>query len=847
MSTSRGISLAVVSILAGLAAPSWARPTEPALEDGISADPLTVAPQEVGTVALPALPARPGRVIALRFRAFIVSASPAGCNYNASVLVNGAAVARRSGSGEERLLGREPSLELLGGADRGFAAFSSDRLMMMFAADAAQADGMTADGLGATFVLDISDLASGVDGNSIQFRNHITQRVAEGLGDLKVQDIQVGWLDPASVPKPRSAVPERGAVAESVEDGAMVLRQGKSGGFVLEAGGISVLVETGLGMTPQAPSLLLADDAASPAGALVTSERSGPAGFALRATLEGLEVKRVVTLEEGLLRWRETWINTGTQIRGVPFRHRVFPRQGATGFRLGGSDGCAVLAGCPANPTMFLETGGGNGVGVTAESDWLRLLMGLRYSAGVGELFSTTLALPAGKQVSFDITITPVTDGGGYFSFINGLRRRWGVNGITQPAAVFWGYERPTGEMEETERARKALAHLGPVYVVLGPWQRLEPDARTVTSGRYPKLPAGAPPAPGGCPDLDVDTFLTYEHRERYFEQLKIDVARIRQAAPNAKVMQMLHPSMEVIYKPLAHRWPIANEAILTPEGTPFETAHYSRSWVGTYAEKGWGVYYYVPLPGSTYLSQVLSGARRALDELDLDGIYSDEFSWAGTHRGYSRYDYGRWDGYSADLDDDGNVLRLKSDNGYVTESCQLQMANEVLRRGRYFLANGPNVLRSLNSLPHARFVEGGNGQTTWAQNHLSPTPLVLGNMGDETTLAGVFASVRNCLLDGCLYSPTAVNLLLDGPDNFVCKQYPMTVRELGPGWVAGSERIVSVVSRAFAWGQDGRSALLYTYDAAGPLVSKSPAAAGDDGLLRIEVPEGGMVIAESG
>jgi len=577
---------------------------------------------------------------------------------------------------------------------------------------------------------------------------------------------------------------------------------------------------------------------APPAGIAIASERFGPVGFALRATLEGLEVRRTITLEDGLLRWRETWANTGKETRGLPFRHRVFPRQGASGFCLGGSDGCAVLAGCPANPTMFLETGGGKGVGVTAESDWLRLLMGLRYNAGVGELFSTTLALPAGKQVSFDITITPVTDGGGYFSFINSLRRRWGVNGITQPAAVFWGYARPTGEMDETERVRQALAHLGPVYVVLGPWQRLEPDARTVTSGRYPKLPEGAPPAPGGCPDFDVDTFLTYQHRDRYFEQLRIDVSRIRQAAPNVKVMQMLHPSMEAIYKPLAHRWPIANEAILTPEGTPFETAHYSRAWLGGYVDKDWGVYYYVPLPGSTYLSQVLSGATRALDELDLDGIYSDEFSWAGTHRGYSRYDYGRWDGYSADLDDNGNVLRLKSDNGYVTESCQLQMANEVLRRGRYFLANGPNVLRSLNSLPHARFVEGGNGQTTWAQNHLSPTPLILGNMGDEETLAGVFASVRNCLLDGCLYSPTAVNLLLDGPDNFVCKQYPITVQELGPGWVVGSERVVTVVSRTFNWGQAGRQALLYTYDAAGLLVSKSPAVAGEHGLLSIEVPE---------
>ena len=74
---------------------------------------------------------------------------------------------------------------------------------------------------------------------------------------------------------------------------------------------------------------------------------------------------------------------------------------------------------------------------------------------------------------------------------------------------------------------------------------------------------------------------------------------------------------------------------------------------------------------------------RRALDEVGLDGLYSDEFSWACNTRGYSRYDYSRWDGYSADLDDDGQVVRLKSDNGFTTESAQLQLVHEALRHGR--------------------------------------------------------------------------------------------------------------------------------------------------------------------
>ena len=819
-----------------------------ALQDPVHLEPVRIAPGQSVTLTLPALPARAGLVTALGFRAYIAHQSPAGCNYNASVLVNGAPVGRRDGGGQERLLGRPVSFELTGRTDSGFSVFSGERIMAMFAPDAEQADAMSEDGLGGTFLLDIADLVSGVDGNSLQFGNHLATQPEGAVRDLVVQDIAVGWLDRASLPAPKMSVPERGEVSQTVERGDITLRQSTAGGFIVQSGGAEVLVETGLGMTPSTDSCLIADDAAGPgAGVSVAIEPSGPAGFALQANWESVGLRRTVAIEDGVVRWRETWTNLGEQITGIPFRHRVFPRQGATDFRLGGSDGGSVLAGSPGNPTLYLETADGSGAGITAESDWLRLLVGLRYSAGGGEVYSTTLALAPGKQVSFELTLTPVAAGDGYFGFINGVRKRWGVGGVTQQHAVFWGYARPGGEMDEDERVRQALSHLGPVYVVLGPWQRLVPDARVVTAGRYPKLPVDAPPAPGGCPDLDVDAFLTFAHREPYHEQLRLDVERIRRAAPNVKVMQMLHPAMEAVYKPLAHRWPIADEAILTPEGKPFETSHYSRAWLGDYVDRDWGVLYYVPLPGSEYLRQVLGGVERAFRELDLDGIYCDEFSWAGTRRGYSRYDYGRWDGYSADLDENGKVLRLKSDNGSVTESCQLQMVHEALGRDRYFLGNGPNVLRSLNGLPHARFVEGGNGQSAWPQNHLSPTPLILGNMGDETTSAGVLAAVRSCLQEGCLYSPTAVNLLLDGPDNFVCRQYPITVEELGPGWVVGRERVVTSVSRQFDWSPEPRAeALLYRYDKTGALLDKIPATA-VDGRLSLEVPEGGLVIAEAG
>ncbi|MBI2300094.1 MAG: hypothetical protein HYU66_14315, partial [Armatimonadetes bacterium] len=203
-----------------------------------------------------------------------------------------------------------------------------------------------------------------------------------------------------------------------------------------------------------------------------------------------------------------------------------------------------------------------------------------------------------------------------------------------------------------------------------------------------------------------------------------------------------------------------------------------------------------------------------------------------------------RWDGFSADLGPDGEVVRLKSDNGFSTEASQPQLAALALGRTGFFLGNGGNCLRSQSRLPIHRFVEGGNGFWRMCDGHLSPVPLVLGNFGDETTLRGVFEAVKDCLSVGCVYSPMAVNLLLTERDNFVCKLYPLTVREIGPGWVVGEERVVTTVSRKFEWSPKGGKARLWTYGPDGQRAGEAAEIA-VEGAVSVTVPAGGMVILE--
>ena len=840
-----GALLAALCALPAAGAPNIPLP----LEDAVKVPNQSVAPQKEVSIPLPALPARPGKAIVLRFRAIIVTPTPGGCNTNGSVRLNDAPLGRTKADGGDRLLGRPAGFELVGHNGLQLPAFSGTQMMVMFAPDADTGDAMTGDAQGATFVLDVSDVARGVDGNSLTFRSHLPEAPAGEPRPLQVTDIAVGWLDQSKLPKVPSAVPKRGAIAGGVTAGDLRLSQSARGGFALRGGdGPELLVETALGMKPDAAPALVADDGAAEVKDLnLTAEAWGPAGRRLTAAWAGLSLVRTLEIRAGLVLWKERWTNTGAEIRGVPLRHRLFLRDQDARFHVGGSPDNGALVCSAPNPTIFLGAAEdpGAGFGLTAESDWLRLLAGWRGIAGVGEVFTQWLALAPGSSIDFEMTLTPVANGG-YWTFVNGLRRRWGVNGAAMERPYFWGFARDAGIADPEQRMAKALGHLGPIYVNVGTWHRLEPDARVTRAERYAKLPADAPRAPGKTPDLDVEAYLTFAHREPYWEQMRQESDRIHKAAPNAKTISIMHPSMECVYKPLQNRWPIAADAIKTAAGETFEDGSYDRSWVGAMTARDWGILYYCPRPGSAQLRALLDGMARALDREGLDGIYCDEFSWAWNQRGYSRYDYSRWDGYSADLDGDGKVLRLKADNGFVTESCQLQMAGEMVRRGRFFLGNGANALRSLNALPIHRFVEGGNGASWIPQGHLSPVPLVLGNFGDEKTVAGVFAAVKACLAQGAVYSPVAVNLLLEGDDNFVCKQYPITIEEVGPGWVVGRQRVVTTVTRSFAGPAEGGRVRLYRYDRQGTRIdAEADVTAPKGGPLSVVVPDGGMVIAE--
>ncbi|MBO4512313.1 MAG: hypothetical protein J5746_06075, partial [Victivallales bacterium] len=789
---------------------------------------------------LPALPAKKGLIPVLKCNMFTAAPRPAGCNEFPELSINEMPLTRYARE-NERLLNREPAFHLKAYPGRSFSVFSGARMVMIFAPDAKSANGSVEEGNGADFLMRIDDVVRGVDGNSLRFFN-----ARANAGKLCVRNLEIGYLKQELLPPPVSRIPKRGSIKDSFKVGNLVLKQGSAGGFALldSRSGLELRVETALGMKSAVEAQFKAED--GDAGAEVSKS---PYGIDISGTFGQFKLNRHLSIEGDVLCWRERWENIGKEDMGLPFRHRFFLPSPKTRFHLGGNPDAETVVSEAANPSIFVASmeKQGCGFGIVAENDWLRLLMGLNASGGVAEIYSDQLALEPGKSITFQLRILPQSSGEGYWGFINQLRQMWGLNGPVMERPFFWATNIHAAQGATfQEKIKNSYAHLGPIYVALPPWIT-SLDRNAIMSGYYPKLKAGQEPAPGNCPEFDVNGFLTFKHQDRYWAQYQKDIGNITANAPNTEVVLMTHPAMYSVYRPLAHLWPRADSVILTAEGKPFESMYYSRAWLHKMCDKDFGIYYYVPRVGNTHYRMKMEEMERVFRETSAVGLYSDEFCWCFSQRGYSRYDYGHRDDYSADLNEDGTVRRRKCDNGFATIPFQLDYLARIHGKGKFFMGNGAAGVEGVMKSPYMRFCEGGNGVGMMSNAHLNPVPMILGNYGDHSTLSGVLKAVRTALSVGCAFSPDGtVNLLLPDADNFICKQYPLSIRKIYSGVIYGEQRLITSKSGKYDVGRKG-TFKLFLYGKDGLRIKDQDTLQCTDGIIEVNVPNEGLAIVEWG
>lgn len=777
---------------------------------------------------LPQLPPKPGMITVLRCR--MSSFGGGGCNNCARVTFNDTPLGMITAAGRPRLLFRNLTFRLKEKvfSHIEFKIFKGSNITLPFAKDCDDADGRTADDLGSWFVFDLSDAANPVDVNTVTFRNIRVD--LGGNNTLTVKDVSVGYLPVSVLPKvkTKTIVPEKSFKNFTVSGTRVDLY--RSGGFSVTFPGLpAYVVETGISMKLDTGFTLRVTDArpAIPEN----SRQTAPNCLEFTARWPSVKLDRMLVVSaDGRVDWYDKWTNLDKkQIRGIPLRYRTGLAGTETRNWLCGSyEALEAILG--TNSTIFYENMNkfGTGCAFAAEDDNAEMVLDAVNNSGIIEIFSPVLALAPGKSFMLHYSITGVSEGG-YWKFINDLRRRRRIGrcGVERP--FFWGAEIPViKDLNMEQRIKKNLGGLGPITIAFAPWINLL-DREALNVPRKPGVSY-------------------YEHQEKFRQdgrkKLVEKIRLYKRLLPNAKVMVINHPAMKRTYMPEFNANPLRISAIRNADGSPYHHEGYDSILLRKKAKEGWSIIYYLPLPGTPWYNRFMEDLDFFLNH-GADGIYVDEYSFR-TPRNYRRYDYSAWDGFSADLDENGNVKALKSDNTLTTMPFRSAVEQRVTGVGKLLLGNGGECGRLVPSSSMHGFVEG-TSLIYMPKAHLLHVPLVLGNYGTETTLPGVLKAVREALGQGCVYSPhNRTNWVLEGPDNFVCRLYPVTVTEIGPGFVAARERFIVMKSGTYSWtGAADGEAELFVYNAEGKRIRNGSRAKIAGGKITLEVPDHGLVIAE--
>lgn len=175
-------------------------------------------------------------------------------------------------------------------------------------------------------------------------------------------------------------------------------------------------------------------------------------------------------------------------------------------------------------------------------------------------------------------------------------------------------------------------------------------------------------------------------------------------------------------------------------------------------------------------------------------GIYWDEMD--GTSETYT-FD-GRWDNHTVVMDPKTlKILQKPAMLTLLSQEWRIKQAKDIVKRGP-LIANGQPQTESMMRIHFLRFVETGD------INHLIHaqlyTPVGLGDHLTEKTEKDIARQIRAHLRFGCLYYYYGGHIQTTYPQ-LTSRMYPFTPIELRPGVLIGEERILTVRSGTFGWG----------------------------------------------
>ena len=619
-------------------------------------------------------------------------------------------------------------------------------------------------------------------------------------------------------------------------DGAFRVRVNRQGGFIVEIGKEAYIFETRLSYP--GPKLAwtslgfgqLGSEGRVPA--VIEKEKNGD--VLIRIETRHYGIQRRLHLEGGRLRVSDMISNVQSEAAGIIYAVDLAVPGKTSPFLLGGA-GRSEIRMTSENPSLFVSQAKSR-LGWIAEDAVFRLQLAMKSSATSARMFVERFGLPTGQSHTFQWAVYPLAESGDYWTFVNSVRRDWGVNWQVVGPYDSIDLLQKMDFVRDRDRLKAYLVRKKIKVISFAPW--VDYDNYHPGLGRNltrPEMKALLREAMAAYKRIDPD-ILCLGSMEGNF------------VSPPLALQKYLWDSAPGRPK---GQYPLSDEQMI-------QLKKFNVPWQDCLLQNPDGRYRYevyfrgpkdgLPLPQISLAVFAATGNRQHLYWLDqakfliedvgLDGLYIDQFSLA--FNDHQRYSYQGWDGVTVDIDPRaGTVLRKYIDAAYVGIGARRGLADYVVGKGKFMMANTFPATREMQSVPIHRFnesewdidplaVKEGRIPPLAAypcKGHFS-TPVALGfrprryGPGYEENYAKVIMKgAISYLRHGILYYHYQTEIPESGSGagdyGAINHMFPITVQEIHAGWVAGKERIVTCVSGIFTW-KGSRKPEVSAYDLIG-------------------------------
>lgn len=518
----------------------------------------------------------------------------------------------------------------------------------------------------------------------------------------------------------------------------------------------------------------------------------------VRARTAELELSRGVLRHDSCVEVRDTLTNrTGADLPVVVVHALdVGPVPGIREFRLSGQlqhrfwASTSPIEGrrTAATPTAYVERDG-SAIGLVMEDDALR-------NQGSFLVWDSTVAigndlfyLAPGASYTFVWKLFPLAEPG-YYGLVNALRHDWDLFGYIPG---LFGFVHPWSEERMYEDVR-----------LEGPEQKAAWLADTgidvAATGAMIPFADGKPGMLYGNEEID-DLRTGLQPFVDWREAVRAHGAQVR-----------CIPYMDV------HLVRLVGERTLADLEARLPGALIRDAWGDPVAYRTGWLYNVLPTLDNAAGRHLMDALRLYVDELGFDGIYLDEWDHSR-----ARISFSHDDGMSALLDENGRIVRKVGLVPLLARDFQVAFVGELVARAATIFANQFDGTLATAQLPVVHFAEpyGSYDSYLLAAAQCCRTPLALNVKATQ----GIWQDTKEYLKRGlllCYYWK-----YFHG-DHVLKRCFPITVREVHPGYVIGDDRIVTCASGTFTLGRD---VPLTAYVYAGP-----------DGTLQTTVPANATV-----